>query len=457
MGNEPLENSVRRAWNISWNIRKSAHARPKPDGGFCFIPAMALMRAWRAYKREIIRLYDLRVWFACFELVARRCNVAPNRFPRYSFDEVHCLVGGGDSAYVQTAVRRLTNAGLLDWSERRIRFPPVVVDVETACDAEWQRMVDLVVNHRRKVPVPRRTLRFLAELSRPVGIATVLGHLLRCLYYRNGLCAPDGRCKASWIAEVFGVDARNVKAARRRLCKIGWLAVEESTQTALNRWGAAVRVNLAWKNERESEEGSPPPAPAERPQSPPPRDNRELSSRMINQKPASAVRTGARREADKQARLTHVTPEDLKNPIRLEALFVQAQQCGWTPGGEAARLRFIAAAEHAGRVGRRNPPGLFASIVRRGLWAFISAADEDAAKNRLRQRCVRDGAGERWHQPATRCPSRVPVAVADLVGGLIDNLGCRLEIARRRNTADGESACDATRLHSQRDEGLGPG
>lgn len=423
MENGPLENSVRRVWNIPWNIRKSEHARPKPDGGFCFIPAMALMRAWWAYKREIIRLYDLRVWFACFELVARRCIVAPNRFPRYSFNEVHRLVGGRNSANVQTAVRRLTNAGLLDWSERRIRFPAVVVDVETACDSEWRRMVDLVVNNRRKVPVPRRTVRFLAGMCKPVSIATVIGHLLRCLYYRNGMCAPDGRCKASWIAETFGVDVRNVKAARQRLREIGWLVVEESGQTALNRWGAAVRVNLAWTNERESgDRGSPPPAPCGRRESPPPIENWKLSSRMKDQKSAPAVRPGGCHRTEKPATLTHVTPEDLKNPVRLEALFVQAQQRGWTPGGEAARLRFVAAAEHAGRVGRRNPPGLFASIVRRGLWAFISAADEDAARKRL----VRSAAIGTSANPFPS-PSRVTrTAGLNSVGSLVRQLLAQL-------------------------------
>lgn len=374
-----------RAWNNSWNNRKSEHGRSKPDGGFCFIPAMALVRAWRAYKDEIIRLYDLRVWFACFELMARRCEVSPNRFPRYTFDEVFQLVGCGDLANVQTAVRRLTNAGLLEWSELRIRLPAVVVDDESICDAELWRMIDLVKNNRRKVPVPRRTVRFLAGLSKPVSIATVLGHLLRCMYYRNGMCIPDGRCKASWIADAFGVDVRNVKAARSHLRKIGWLIIDTANQIVLNRWGASVRVNLSWKHDRKCGHGeSPPPAPPNTAELPPPRKNWELSSRMINQKPAQAARSGACRKYEKSADLTVVTLEDLRNPKRIESLFQQAQCRGWTPGGAAARLRFFAAAEHALRVGRRNPSGLFVSIIRRGLWAFIAAVDEDAARRRAR-------------------------------------------------------------------------
>lgn len=373
---------ARRAWNTPWNIRKSEHARRKPDGGFCFIPAMALMRAWWAYRGKIIRLQDLRVWFACFEVVARRCDVAPDRFPRYTREEIHRLVGGRDAANVQTAIRRLSNAGLLDWSERSIRVPPHGWDVERDSDPKWQRMVELVVNHRRKVPVPRRTLRFLASMSRPVSIATVLGHLLRCLYYRNGLCVPDGRCKASWVAETFGVDVRNVKAARLYLGEIEWLVVENSSQTALNRWGAAVRVNLAWNDKRgRGENGSPPPLGRKAVGSPLPRRNRKLSSRMKDQKPQTDP--GACMQARKPI-LRDVCIEDLKIPARLEVLFEEARRRGLTRDGEAARLCFHSAAAHALRVGRRNPPGLFVSIVRRGLWSFISAVDEEVARKLTR-------------------------------------------------------------------------
>ncbi|TWT44348.1 hypothetical protein RAS1_07620 [Phycisphaerae bacterium RAS1] len=372
-------------WNNSWNRRKSEYSRIKPDGGYCFISAMALIRAWWAYKRRIIRLYDLRVWFACFELVARRCNVAPNRFPSYSFEEVHRLVGGSDPANVHTAVRRLSHAGLVNWSERQIRFATIDQDFALDGDDELQRMLDLVVNRRRKVPVPRRTLRFLAGLTRPVGMATMIGHLLRCLYFRQGMCAPDGRCKASWIAETFSVDVRNVKAARQHLCKIGWLVFEPSTQTALNRWGAAVRINLAWKHERESGNGSPPPASKKRPQTPPPRNNRKLSSRMIHQKPAQAVSTGAYREEETDARLTDVKMADLTDTRRLESLFLQALRRGWTHGGEAARLRFFAAAERAKFHGRKNPCGLFVWLIRQQRWDHLTLQDEDRARTTLRR------------------------------------------------------------------------
>jgi len=373
-------------WNNSWNRRRTDLARRKPNGGFRFIPAIALMRAWWAYKQGIIRLYDLRVWFACHEAVSRRCIVRPNRFPRYAFEEIHRLVEGRQSANVQTAVRRLSNAGLLDWSERKIQFPVMKSEGTGDADRAWNEMISLVDNHRRKVPVPRRTLRFLAEVSRPVSIATVLGHLLRCLYYRNGMCEPSGRCKSSWVADVFGVDVRNVKAARRELAETRWLVVHLARQTAMNRWGAAVTINLAWNLEQAPASSELPLRPSvSTTESPPPRRNRKLSSRTENQKPAIAARTGAHMLA--LPSLRHVRIEDLHDVRRIDELLAEAWKRRLVPQGDAARLRFHSAAAHALRVGRQNPAGLFAVFIRRGLWKFLSGADEDLARQRLASAC----------------------------------------------------------------------
>ena len=49
-----------------------------------------------------------------------------------------------------------------------------------------------IPNHRRLVPVPRRILRLLAGGCRPALIATILGHLIRCLYLKGGQCLGRG-------------------------------------------------------------------------------------------------------------------------------------------------------------------------------------------------------------------------------------------------------------------------
>ena len=62
--------------------------------------------------------------------------------------------------------------------------------------------------------------------------------------------------------------------------------------------------------------------------------------------------------------------------------------------GEAGRVEFLAAAIHAVKVGTRNPAGLFAAILRKKLWGYITQADEDQARNALRRAVGRRPEGD---------------------------------------------------------------
>ena len=73
---------------------------------------------------------------------------------------------------------------------------------------------------------------------------------------------------------------------------------------------------------------------------------------------------------------------DLRQTDRLLQLYAQATHQGVLPRSEAARLQFVAAAEHALARGR-NPGGLLAHLLRHQLWHVITQADEDAARRRL--------------------------------------------------------------------------
>jgi hypothetical protein len=217
----------------------------RPAGGYQLIPAVHLALAWWTYHNDLIRLADLRVWFAAWEMRARRCRL-PSPLPRrFGLDELARLTGLAPRR-LGAAIRRLEAARLLSWSESAVAFP-LVAEALTILDGDgFRRFFDRIPNHDRKVPVPRRILRLLAGGCRPALIATILGHLLRCLYSKGGQCLAIGRVKASWIAEVFGVALRRVKEARRELIAIGWLIPLPSPQWALNRWGALVRIELAW-------------------------------------------------------------------------------------------------------------------------------------------------------------------------------------------------------------------
>jgi hypothetical protein len=82
--------------------------------------------------------------------------------------------------------------------------------------------------------------------------------------------------------------------------------------------------------------------------------------------------------------MQHIVATDLQDPQRLLALHSQARRLGLVNGSAMERLQFFAAAERANRIGR-DPCGLFAAIVRRRLYGFISQGEEDAAHKRLKR------------------------------------------------------------------------
>jgi len=65
----------------------------KPHGGFCFINERSIHAAWSYLLCGDIQLRDFRVWLACHELLARRCDMESGRKPRFTHDELRRLVG----------------------------------------------------------------------------------------------------------------------------------------------------------------------------------------------------------------------------------------------------------------------------------------------------------------------------------------------------------------------------
>lgn len=410
------------AWNNSWNIRENqqdaAGGRRKPDGGFCLVTGMAFIAAWRAYKAGIIRWFDFRVWLACFEVVARRCGNRRSRCPRYQFSELNSLVGPSSGGRVSGAVRRLQKAGLIRWSETAVELTvPMTLDISNELGLSPAQL-----EHR--IPFPRRMIRWLARAGRPVLVATVLGLAMRCLWYRRGLCYGEGSCKASWIADLFSVDLRNVKAARKELMALGWVKTCSVPQQRLNRCGAKVDINLEWAEPRPmaTPQNSPPPPAAFRHESPPLIKNLELSSRVGNQKPASGRPAGVFTKARDCTvpRIERVTVDDLKDRRRLGVLFEQARKRGWVTSSENDRLRFVAAAFRARRVGTVNPPGLFVTLVRLRSWHYASLVDEDAARRMLAEDPSGNGHVPNQVHQITNVQNTCPELVSNILTRLFD-------------------------------------
>jgi len=347
--------------------------------------------AWWAFREGLVRFQDLRAYLAAHEVVARRQGLERGREPEYGAEELRRLLGARHTASVRSSIRRLERVGLLRWGRGEVAFAvsPEELDVEDL--SGFWRMLELVENRRRRVPVPRRTLRLLAGGARRAVCATVLGHLFRCVYAREGGCTFDGRCKASWVAETFGVAVRRVKDARAHLQAIGWLKVVEAPQWLLNRYGAQVVVNLAWEQNgsKLSTAGTAPLSPVSTAgTAPPDSDQHPPTERANNQKPAPVGGrhpAGVCSEELKKPDLRHVVPEDLKRTERLLELFDQAQRRELVDGGELGRLNFVGAAEHALVIGSRNPCGLFAWLLRNRRFEYVTQADEDAAHRRLKE------------------------------------------------------------------------
>jgi len=394
----------------------------KPHGGFRFLTIQQLCLLWWAYRTSCIQLIDFRVWYAAQEMVARRCQLAPDHVPDYTHRELHGLVGGVGGEHLRASLRRLAALGLLTWSRTQLTFATSLTDLCGRHDlAGFHTMVDAIPNAQRRVPVPRQALRLIAGGRKASVIATMLGHLLRCLYYREQRCHSGGWCKASWIAEVFGIHLRSVKAARKYLVEIGWLRTFHASQRMGNRWGTYTLISLSWTRtalERHTDAHAGPPAS----QSPPPskfcttglppllQKDREPFQESQHQQPTltaettraalplyppallSHEKTGVkirdthtRKAPPFPPTLQHIVSDDLCDTARLLILFAQAQRQGLIDGSDSARLTFVAMAEHARGLGTANPCGLFAALVRRQCWHYVTDRDEDAASVRLKQ------------------------------------------------------------------------
>ena len=389
----------------------------KPAGGFVFISGTALLNAWWAYRGGIVTLLDLRAWLACFELKARRCRLQRGQVPRYTVRELQALVGSSSEGSVRRSISRLRRSGLLRWSASRVEVGHLPPCSSPDDGDDFTVFLEPVANHDRRIPVPRRIIRMLAKDGNKVVIATVLGHLLRCLYYRNRTCRPTGTCKASWIADTFGVDVRNVKAARKSLIAAGVLRVEQRSQRFLNRHGSLVTFNLAWEAASARCRSLPPPGAESCRVSPPPNKEPELLRMINNQKPPPAVAGACTvKRPLSPPNLRHVVPADLVDPARLAILHDQAREAGYVNGSEADRLKFSAAAQHALAVGRSNPPGLFAMLVRTASWHLITLAEED------RVRDVLAGGARSVAKPPGLGGATTPVRVGELVGRLMSSV-----------------------------------
>jgi hypothetical protein len=393
-------------------------------GGHVLVPVWLVCMAWWLYRGpKRIGIADLRVFFACLkEHEGRRAFKiisGKNEFPcRFTIKRLARLTGM-PAKRVRESLRRLQAVRLVVWTEAAIGFAPSPDCILVDDLAGFWEMMGKVENNTRRLPIPRRMLNVLAGGARPALVATVLGHLVWCLYIVGRREARRfkirGRCKTSWIADVFGVALRRVKEARAELVRWRFLEILPSRQRPLNLHGAKVEINPDWKPLDDAPQTAPtpespaaPPAPPADPGqelaplpddsgqelAPPLLDQEPLAGGWKDQEPSAGRPTGVcnHRAGEKSPETTElraptmadVRREDLTDTARLLDLHQDATRRGMSTASEAARLRFVAAAERACRVGHK-PIRLFVAIVRQRLWYLITEADDKAAMVRLRR------------------------------------------------------------------------
>jgi len=423
--NVSFKNPTTEARTGTW---KAIELASRPDGGFVLISVWAFVAAWWASRTGDLRPADLRVWLASFEAKARRCGAHKGRRVQYSVAELAELVGTRSLRGVRASLTRLRAVRLMAWSERGPVHAESLDELALNRPGATLDALELLPHHHRRVPVPRRLIRELCRVQAPTLLATAFGHLLRCMFNRRRVCASGGLCKASWVAEVFGVSTRSVKRGRSRLVASTALIRERTPQRVMNRHEGFVRWNLKCKPQvgKRTEIVNPvrrvccvtvsPPHPSTNIAVSPPRETSNSLTGSENQQPHPGGHTetvntnprhGARpsreevRDVRRPRGLGYVEERDLRTPDGIGRLFKRATACGLVKPSEAGSLAVVAAAAHALRVARQNPGGLFATVVRRGLWSYIGGEDEDRAR-RL--------AKVIWQQTASRDPSQEPPA-----------------------------------------------
>ncbi|MBU0508010.1 MAG: hypothetical protein ABII12_03535 [Planctomycetota bacterium] len=397
------------------------------------ITNLQVCMAWHAYKSGLLRTYrDFRVYFALHEIDERRqaenrkrrCRKQVQRefvFDRKKLtDEVHSLVGGAGGRHIRSSLRRLERAGLIQMTESTIDFDETPERMPAEAIAGVIEMFNRIDSRKRvrtrSLPLPRRMIRHIAGDCPAARAATVLGYAMRCLFpARKGISA-EGSCSVSFVSELFGVHPRTVKRSRAELVVTNWLIPGPADRWHVQRFGGRATVNLAWEN-RSGNGGNvagaacstalSPRPPRIDTKMPPPVSNRNLPSGR-NHKPASGRPDGAwqRFPPGLDRWLGHVALEDLRDDGRLAALFERACMARLLKDCENDRLRFFAAAEHALSVGTTNAPGLFATIVRRGLWHVITLSDEERTVSRMKR--MRDGSGVVSENVTPNHAGRVP-------------------------------------------------
>lgn len=399
------------------------HTVDQIEGLYRAIPTMQLSLAWWLYRDAHITRRQLRVFFGLHEMAERRRWTKKTdgkgalKAPCYQAKELAGLVGGRGSdaalAALRSDVTKLAKIGLATVSETSIQFARSPDQINVGDLSAFWTFWDAIPNKKRSVPIPRRTLRALAAGFTKAVTGVVLALMIRSIHWhkREGTIRHDGRTKGSWIAKHFGISRRAVSDARTHLIAINWLKPLYASQVMLNKFGVHDAINVNWSPPQATEK----PANAEtRSATPQARNSSESATPLLNRNLSSTKKTlnnrkletdtvpdhhmmgsrnkngGGRRRVvppDKPLgppKLHAIDPRHLADTEALLELHKQAVEKKLADDCEGGRIDFFAMAERARSRGQK-PAALFMWLLREKKTSFVTIADEDAARRRLRK------------------------------------------------------------------------
>jgi hypothetical protein len=377
--------------------------------GYKAITPIKLLNGVNAYKSGAISFKALRVYLSCFELeaireAAKRSNKLKFKKGKqkicYKKEELVRITGGLTLRSISQSLKELEKASIMQFREERITF------TETPT-AETREMLEGVLSGRkgtRAIPIPRRMLKILGELNKPVLFLTLIAYMLRGLSIerRTGAINPKGTVKASWIADAFGLSLRAVKSARAELVSLQLITKDvNSYQRKLNRDGAYFELNLEWSkaessvvNEVQTVDnvvGSStefaPPMPQNCTEFAPLRERLKTSKEYKNHKTQKTEPTGVCKQTFKKEvlpNIRNIQTEDFKEFSRNEILYWQAVSLGLITHSEANVFNWVSASIRARDT--ENPARIFMGIINKKLFHHITQAQEERARNAINRR-----------------------------------------------------------------------
>jgi hypothetical protein len=247
----PLPISIQSTWPPDCEARFVE--ADKPAGGYICIPDVILVAILHAYQSKA---YDLdwlgvRTWATVLLIYFARSFQRKQSSPPVlcRTGELVTRLGGASQQRVRKAVRDLQRLGLLQMLSNGDEFTVVNVPDHRKIPTLEERLCLLrVTQKKRQVPVPRRVLQFIARRpnARYGLVATMIGVMIRCLYLHGNICRSGGACKASWIADQFGMITPTVQKAFKKLKEMGWLIRYEKPHSYRQKYGNWTFINLSW-------------------------------------------------------------------------------------------------------------------------------------------------------------------------------------------------------------------